>query len=42
MQEKPGDLKKYIMECESIGAAFALVAEHGMKTLNRFKANLEG
>jgi len=42
MQENPGDLKKFIKECESIAAAFALVAEHGLKTLNRFKANLEG
>jgi hypothetical protein len=41
MQENPGDLKKFMKESESITAAFALVAEHGAKTLNRFKAILE-
>jgi hypothetical protein len=40
-QENPVDLKKYKGECESISQAFALVAEHGNKTLNRFRLLLE-
>lgn len=41
-QEAHADLKKYIKDCEAISQAFALVAEHGVKTLNRFKAIVEG
>ena len=40
-QENPVDLKKYKRECEMISTAFAIVAEHGVKTLNRFKCMLE-
>ena len=36
-----GDLKKHLKDGDVVGQAFALVAEHGLKTLNRFKAMLE-
>ena len=41
-QESPGDLKQFLKESEPILAAFALVAEHGVKTLNRYRALVEG
>ena len=41
-QDDGSDLGKYMKEGETILAAFAIVAEHGPKTLNRFKALLEG
>ena len=41
-QENPDDLKKLVRESEPILAAFALVAEHGAKSLNRYRALAEG
>jgi len=41
-QDTPGDLKDFVSQGESIKQAFALVAEHGVKTLNRYKTMMEG
>ena len=35
-------MAKLLKDSEGVLAAFALVAEHGAKTVNRFKALLEG
>tara|TARA_B110000196_G_scaffold210016_1_gene180091 strand:+ start:244 stop:381 length:138 start_codon:yes stop_codon:yes gene_type:complete len=40
-QENPSELKAYVKESEAISQAFALVAEHGPKQLNRYKAMME-
>ena len=40
-QDAPENLAKYLKESEPVFQAFALVAEHGSKTLNRLKALLE-
>ena len=40
-QETPEYVKKLQQDSEAIAKAFALVAEHGQRSINRFKGLLE-